>query len=305
MAMKSGHLPGRETMISVKQATSPARRRGIMFAVLAIIGLLIAGSQISSAHAATARTAHPAAATDTSGPKPTIVLVHGAWADSGSWNAVTALLQAAGYTVYAPPNPLQGLTYDTATIRHFLHTITGPVVLVGHSYGGEVITSAASGDSQVKALVYDDAYLPARGEDLHDLTTSGSCFYVSDLSSVFNFVPFPGAPTGVADAYVKPSVFPGCFANGLPAREGAVLAATQRPLASSTFTDQSGAPAWKTIPSWDVIGLSDRIVTPAEQLFMANRAGAHITEINAPHLSMISNPEVVASVIIQAAQATS
>jgi len=306
MAMKSGHLPGRETMISVKQATSPARRRGIMFVVLAIIGLLIAGSQVSSAHAAaTARTAHPAAATDTSGPKPTIVLVHGAWADSGSWNAVTALLQAAGYTVYAPPNPLQGLTYDTATIRHFLHTITGPVVLVGHSYGGEVITNAASGDSQVKALVYDDAYMPARGEDLVDLTTTGSCFHVQDLSMVFNFVPFPGAPTGVADTYVKPSVFPGCFANGLPAREGAVLAATQRPLASSTFTDQSGAPAWKTIPSWAVIGLNDHIVTSAEQLFMANRARAHITEINAPHLSMISNPEVVASVIIQAAQATS
>ena len=126
-----------------------------------------------------------------------------------------------------------------------------------------------------------------------------------DFSTVFNFVPFPGAPTGVADAYVKPGVFPGCFANGLPASEAAVLAATQRPLASSTFTDQSGAPAWKTIPSWDVIGLNDHIVTPAEQLFMAKRAGAHITEINAPHLSMISNPGVVASVIIQAARATS
>jgi len=233
------------------------------------------------------------------------VLVHGAWADSGSWNAVTALLQSAGYTVYVPPNPLQGLSYDTATIADFLHTITGPIVLVGHSYGGEVITNAATGDSQVKALVYDDAYLPAQGEDLAGLTTAGSCFATSDFSAVFNFAPFPGAPSGVSDAYVKQSVFPGCFANGLPAGEGAVLAATQRPLASSTFTDQSGAPAWKTIPSWDVIGLNDHIVTAAEQLFMAKRAGAHITEINAPHLSMISNPGVVASVIIQAAQATS
>ncbi len=292
-------------MISVKPATRPARRRGIMFAVLAITGLLIAGNQVSSAHAATVRTAHATAATGISGPKPTIVLVHGAWADSGSWNAVTALLQAAGYTVYTPPNPLQGLAYDTATIADFLHAITGPIVLVGHSYGGEVITNAATGDSQVKALVYDDAYLPAQGEDLAGLTTAGSCFYVPDLSSVFNFVPFPGAPSGVLDAYVKQSVFPGCFANGLPAGEGAVLAATQRPLASSTFTDQSGVPAWKTIPSWDVIGLNDHIVTAAEQLFMAKRAGARITEINAPHLSMISNPGVVASVIIQAAQATS
>ena len=292
-------------MISVKAATRSARRRGIVVAVLAITGLLIAGSQVSSAHAATVRPARAAATTRTSGPKPTIVLVHGAWADSGSWNAVTALLQSAGYTVYAPPNPLQGLAIDTATLADFLqHTVTGPIVLVGHSYGGEVITNAATGDSQVKALVYDDAYLPAQGEDLADLTTAGSCFAVADLSTVFNFVPDPVSPSG-AVAYVKQSVFPGCFTNGLPAREGAALAATQRPLASSTFTDPSGVPAWKTIPSWDVIGLNDHVVTPAEQLFMAKRAGAHITEISAPHLSMISNPGVVASVIIQAAQATS
>ena len=106
------------------------------------------------------------------------------------------------------------------------------------------------------------------------------------------------------DAYVTPSVFPGCFANGLPASEGVVLAVTQRPLATSTFTDPSGVPAWQTIPSWDIIGMNDRIITPAEQLFMADRAGARITEIKAPHLSMISDPEAVASVIIQAAQAT-
>ena len=292
----------------IKLASRPARTRLLIMAVVvALAGLLATAAQASSAHAATVRTEHAAAVTGTGSAKPTIVLVHGAWADSGSWNAVTALLQRAGYTVYAPPNPLRGLTYDTATIADFLHmhTITGPIVLVGHSYGGEVITNAATGDSQVRALVYDDAYLPAQGEDLADLTTTGSCFAVSDYSSVFNFVPFPGAPAGVADAYVLPSVFPGCFANGLPASEAAVLAATQRPLASSTFTDQSGVPAWKTIPSWDVIGLNDNVVTPAEQLFMAKRAGAHITEINAPHLSMISNPGVVASVIIQAAQATS
>ena len=290
----------------IKLASRLARTRLlIMTVVVALAGLLATAAQADSAHAATVRTEHAAAVTGTGSAKPTIVLVHGAWADSGSWNAVIGLLQHEGYTVYAPPNPLQGLTYDTATIADFLHTITGPIVLVGHSYGGEVITNAATGDSHVKALVYDDAYLPAQGDDLADLTTTGSCFAVSDYSRVFNFVPFPGAPAGVADAYVKPSVFPGCFANGLPASEAAVLAATQRPLASSTFTDQSGVPAWKTIPSWDVIGLNDNVVTPAEQLFMAKRAGAHITEINAPHLSMISNPRVVASVIIQAAQATS
>jgi pimeloyl-ACP methyl ester carboxylesterase len=157
----------------------------------------------------------------------------------------------------------------------------------------------------VKALVYDDACLPAKGEDLQDLTTAGSCFYLpsSELSTVFNFVSYPGAPSGT-DAYVKPSVFPGCFANGLPAAEAAVLAATQRPLATNAFADPSGTPAGATIPSWDIVGMNDHIVTPAEQLFMAHRAHTHLTEVSAPHLSMISNPGVVASVIIHAAQAT-
>ncbi|MGH3399265.1 MAG: alpha/beta hydrolase, partial [Streptosporangiaceae bacterium] len=218
------------------------------------------------------------------------MLVHGAWADAGSWNAVIARLQRAGYTVDAAPNPLQGLSYDSVTIADFPHAISGPIVLVGHSYGGTVITNAAVGDKQVKALVYDDAYLPAKGETLVDLTKPGSCFAVKNPASVLNFVPFPGAPSGVADAYVKPSVFPGCFANGLPASEGKVLAAAQRPLASSALTDESGVPAWKTIPSWAIIGTADRVITPAEQLFMAHRAHAHITKVHAPHLSMIFQP---------------
>ena len=275
----------------------------VMAGAVAIAGVLFASSQAGPAHAATARTAAEVTA-KTDAVKPTIVLVHGAWADSGSWDAVARILQDDGYTVYAPPNPLQGLTYDTATVTGFLHSISGPVVLVGHSYGGEVITNAAAGDSQVKALVYDDAYLPAQGESLESLTTAGSCFAVPDPTTVFNFATFPGAPSGVYDAYVKLSVFPGCFANGLPASEGAVLAATQRPLATSTLTDQSGTPAWATIPAWDIVGLDDHVITPAQQLFMAHRAHAHVTQVSAPHLSMISNPATVARVIIQAAQAT-
>ena len=291
--------------MSVKLAARPARTRLIiMAAVLALAGLLATAGQAGSARAATARTEHAAAVTGTGSAKPTIVLVHGAWADAGSWNAVIGLLQRAGYTVYAPPNPLEGLTIDTATLADFLQPITGPIVLVGHSYGGEVITNAATGNSQVKALVYDDAYLPKQGEDLTVLTTPGSCFAVQDPSTVLNVVADPVSPSG-AVAYVKPTVFPGCFANGLPASAGAVLAATQRPLATSTFTDPSGVPAWQTIPSWDIVGTADHIITPAEQLFMANRAHARITEVNAPHLSMITDPGVVASVISQAAQATS
>jgi pimeloyl-ACP methyl ester carboxylesterase len=239
------------------------RPRVVVMAAVAAIGSLLIASQVGTAHASPARAAHLTAATGAAGAaKPTIVLVHGAWADSGSWNAVTAILQRDGYTVYAPSNPLEGLAYDTATIADFLHTLTGSIVLVGHSYGGAVITNAATGDSQVKALVYDDAFLPAQGEDLESLTTAGSCLAVSDPSTVLNFVPVPGAPAGVVDAYVKPSVFPGCFANGLPAGEAAVLSATQRPLATSTLTDPSGVPAWQTIPSWAVIGMADHVITP-------------------------------------------
>jgi pimeloyl-ACP methyl ester carboxylesterase len=254
------------------------------------------------ASTATARPAHARAKKDVA--KPTVVLVHGAWADSGSWDRVIRRLQRAGYTVYAPPNPLQGLKTDSDTIADFLATIPGPIVLVGHSYGGAVITNAAVGDSQVKALVYVDAFLPAQGERLVDLTTAGSCFAVPDLNTVFNFVPIPGFPMGDQDAYVKQSVFPGCFANGLPASEGAALAATQRPLATGALTDVSGVPAWLTVPSWAVVGTADRVIPLAGQLAMARRAHAHIIEVRAPHLSMISAPDVVSRVITQAARAT-
>ncbi|MFZ0190360.1 MAG: alpha/beta hydrolase [Streptosporangiaceae bacterium] len=271
-------------------------RFGLLAAVLAVAGLFAATAQIASA--SPSRIA--------AGPKPTIVLEHGAWADSGSWNGVVQRLQHDGYTVYAPPDPLQGLKYDTATLKDFLGTIPGPIVLVGHSYGGMVITNAATGNKNVKALVYDDAFIPAKGDTAGSLSGArpGSCLAVANPATVFNLVPFPGAPKGVVDAYVKPSVFPGCFANGLPASEGAVLAATQRPLATSVLTDKSGVPAWKTIPSWAIVGTADHVIPPAEQLFMAKRAGAHITEVHAPHLSMISNPEVVTETIIAAAQAT-
>ena len=274
----------------------------IVAAVLALAGLLLATIPGSSARAA----AHPARAAAAGGPKPTIVLVHGAWADSGSWNAVTALLQAAGYVVDAPPNPLRGLSFDSGYLADFLSTISGPVVLVGHSYGGMVITNAATGNPGVKALVYDDAYIPDITDTLLGLTIakSGSCL-AGDTATIFNPVPYPGAPSGDADLYVKQSVFPGCFANGLPAAQARVLAATQRPLAASTLTEPSGPPAWKSIPSWAIIGTADHVIPLAEQLDMAHTADAHVTEISAPHLSMISDPAAVAAVIIRAARATS
>jgi pimeloyl-ACP methyl ester carboxylesterase len=280
----------------------------VLAAVLAVAGLLFAvAGQTGPAHAATGRAAQASAASWTGGPKPIIVLVHGAWADSGSWNGVIWRLQAAGYTVYAPPNPLRGVSYDSAYLADFLSqpALAGqPVVLVGHSYGGFVITNAATGNPNVKALVYDDAFIPAQGDTLLGLASAqpGSCL---NPATSFNGAPYPGSPTGDFDLYVKASVFPGCFANGLPPAEGAVLAATQRPLAYSVLTDPSGPPAWTTIPSWAIVGTADHVLPPAEQLVMAQNADASVTEINAPHLSMISDPGVVASVIIQAARATS
>jgi pimeloyl-ACP methyl ester carboxylesterase len=291
-------------------ASRPTRPRLIFIAVvLAVAGLLTAvAGQPGSAYAATARTASAGAASWTGGTRPVIVLEHGAWADGSSWNQVLANLQADGYTVYVPPNPLRGVAADSAYLKDFLTqnaNLAGkPVVLVGHSYGGFVMTNAATGDSEVKALVYVDAYIPAHGDTLKSLTTSGSCF-AADPATVFDFVPYPGAPAGDADLYVKQSVFPGCFANGLPASEGAALAATQRPLAASALDEQSGVPAWAAIPSWDVIGTADHIIPATAQLAMAHQAKARITEINAPHLSMISNPGAVTRVIEQAAHGTS
>jgi pimeloyl-ACP methyl ester carboxylesterase len=230
------------------------------------------------------------------------VLEHGAWANTASWDGVIQRLQADGYTVYAPPNPLRGLPNDSAYLADFLHSIAGPIILVGHSYGGAVITNAATGDSQVKALVYVDAFAPAQGQTLVQLLAAhpGSCAVPANLT----VVPFPGAPAGVGDAYIKQSVFPSCMANGLTAAEAQVQAATQAPIATIALTQPTGVPAWKTIPSWAVVGTADHAIPLALQLAMAENAHAHITEVDAPHLSMISDPGVVTSVILQAVGAT-
>jgi pimeloyl-ACP methyl ester carboxylesterase len=276
-------------------------RLAVAGASLAIAGTLLGVGLVGPATAATGRASSSSAV---AAPKPTIVLVHGAWADSSSWNGVIERLQALGYTVDAPPNPLSGVSSDSAYLSDFLSTISGPVILVGHSYGGFVITNAATGNSQVKALVYDDAFIPAAGDTPQSLSAAmpGSCL----TSTALNFVPYPGAPSGDSDVYVKQSVFPGCFANGLPASAGAALAAEQRPPVASILADTlTTAPAWQTIPSWAIVGTADHVIPPAEQVVMAHRAGARITEIHAPHLSMISDPAAVTSVIVDAARAGS
>ena len=273
-------------------------------AALAIAGTLLGAGLAGTATAAT----HPATAASHRGappaPKPTIVLVHGAWADGSSWNSVVEDLQRLGYTVDVPPNPLRGVADDGAYLSDFLSTIAGPIVLVGHSYGGFVITQAATGNAQVKALVYDDAFIPAAGDTPLSLSSAepGSC--LADPSTALNFVPYPGAPAGAEDAYIKQSAFADCMANGLPAAEAAQLGAEQRPLTTAALTEASGVPAWLTIPSWAIVGTADHAIPPAEQLAMAKAAGAHITEVDAPHLSMVSNPGTVTHVILEAVHAT-
>ena len=277
--------------------------RRVTYLSLTVAAALIAGLAITLTTASSQAKTH---ATRATAPRPTVVLVNGAWANSAAWSGVIARLQTEGFTVEAPPNPLQSLTGDAATIADLLKTIKGPIVLVGHSYGGAVITNAATGNRNVKALVYVDAFAPAKGESVLALDSSqpGSALGAGP-AKVFNFVPFPGANEGDAELYVKPAIFEQAFANGLPAKEGAVLAATQSPAVYSALTAPSGTPAWKTIPSWYVLGTIDEAIPPAIQLFMARRIHAHITRVRAGHLSMVAAPGVVATVITAAARSTS
>jgi len=279
-------------------STNRTLRRLRLALLAALVVILVLPMSIASAAPAPAQQAHH--------PKPTVVLLHGAWADSSSWSDVVRRLQDDGYPVVVPPNPLRGLLADTAYLSSFLQTIDGPIVLVGHSYGGAVITNAATGNTNVKALVYVNAFVPDQGETVLQLVAAqpGSALAVADPTTVFKLVPYPGSPPGDFDAYILQNVFPGAFANDLPRRTARVLAATQRPAALSAFATPSGPPAWASIPSWDVVGTADHVIPPAEQLIMANRAHARITRVDASHLSMISRPGTVADVIRAAARAT-
>lgn len=289
-------------------ARSRRARATLTIAAVAAAGLLAAGLAAGPATASAAGGAVTGQQDNwPGGARPVIVLEHGAWADSSSWNEVIARLRQAGFTVYAPPNPLRGLPEDAAYLKDFLMqnaALAGqPVVLVGHSYGGAVITNAAAGDPLVKALVYVDAFIPDNGQSIGGLLGAmpGSC--IADPAS-YNGVPYPDAPPSVADVYLQPGKFPGCFASGLPAARAAVLAATQRPLSSKAVGDASGTPAWATIPSWAVVGTADKVIPPAELLAMAAHAGAAVTKVNAGHLSLITAAATVARVIIKAAEAT-
>ncbi|WP_411111085.1 alpha/beta fold hydrolase [Streptomyces sp. c-19] len=265
-------------------------------------------SLLGAAPAAPARPASSPAAADTDtdtdrhGPKPTIILVHGAFADASSWSGTIRRLQRAGYPVLAPANPLRGLAADTAYLRSVLAAVEGPVVLVGHSYGGAVISGAALGDRRVKALVYIAAFTPDKGESAAELAAK---FPGSTLGDAVNprSYPLPGGGTGT-ELVIERAKFHGQFAADVPAADAAVMAATQRPVATAALEEKAGEAAWRTIPSWALIATADKNIPPAAEWWMARRAGSHITEVDASHAVAVSRPAVVTHVILAAARAT-
>jgi pimeloyl-ACP methyl ester carboxylesterase len=264
-----------------------------MSAVLVLVALVFSGG----GHAA-------AGVQKSSGPRPTIVLVHGDWADASSWNDVITPLQDRGFTVVAPPNTLRGPSQDAPYLASYLQTIPGPIVLVAHSYGGFVITNAATGNPNVKALVYIDAFAPDENETALDLVGSTTSCVNDD--GAFNAVPFSGG----LDLYLHWEADPPyagfrqCFANGVDEQTARLLAAGQRPASAAQFDDPSGVPAWKTIPSWALLGTRDHVIPPALQEAMYERADARITRVRAGHLTPITRPGAVVRVILSAVEST-
>ena len=238
--------------------------------------------------------------TDADHVKPTIVLVHGAFADASSWNGVTERLQRRGYNVLATANPLRGLTSDSAYLASLLQQIPGPIVLVGHSYGGAVLTNAATHADNVVGLVYVAAFAPAEGEVLSQVEAGSTD---SVLNSALVPFTYPSGGSTAVELIVDPAKFRDVFAADLSRKDAALLAAGQRPAAALAFNEPSGPPAWATLPSWAVVATGDKAAGADIVRAQAKRAGATITEVRASHVVLVSKPNVVADVIITAARA--
>lgn len=268
--------------------------------------VLAAAGLAGAAAAVAAAAGTPAEARSADGSRhrrPTIVLVHGAWADAGSWSGVIIRLERLGHTVRAVPNLLQGPRADAASVRAFLDSVDGPIVLVAHSYGGNVITDAAAGHPRVRALVLVAGFLPAEGESL------------GGLASRPVREPLPAAPvvavpivradgTVSSDLYLDPARFREVFAADVSAERAAVLAATQRPAAAEVLTQTTVAAAWRTIPSWYLLTRDDLSLSPETQRFMADRAGATTVEVDASHAVAVSRPDAVVRLITDAVTTT-
>jgi pimeloyl-ACP methyl ester carboxylesterase len=235
---------------------------------------------------------------------PTIVLVHGAWADATGFDPEIRALRERGFTAIGFANPLRDLAGDATYLAEFLRTLTGPVVLVGHSYGGNVISMAATGNDQVKALVYLNGWMCDEGESQQQLLER---FEGSLVGPSIRPVPYTG-PDGTegADLYLDRDAFREAFAADVDPETAAVMAAAQRPYAAAAFAGTpSGPPAWKTLPCWYLLGTQDKAIPPALQRFMAERANATIVEVPASHVSFVSQPEAATQLILRAVEAAS
>lgn len=275
-----------------------ARRSLSLAVVLSAASLIAAGPSVASESGDSPKSGDSA--------KPTVVLVHGSWADASSWHEVIQSLQAQGYPVVATANPLRSLSGDSDYLATRLTTIKGPIILVGHSYGGAVITNAAAGNPNVKSLVYIAAFAPDKGENVLQLAAKYPGSRLSDdpkapVPTALNAVPLSSDPTDV-DLYVKPDKFNEVFlSDRVTASRANALAASQRPSTALSFSEPSKAAAWKAIPSWYLVATDDRTIGTENLRFMAKRAGSTTVEVNAPHDVMETNPGDVTDLILQAA----
>ncbi|WNL44272.1 alpha/beta hydrolase [Dyella sp. BiH032] len=262
-----------------------------LFAGLAMAAAMVAGQS------AFAQTAMPMQMPD----KAYIVLVHGAFADGSSWNDVARILRKDGYFVIAAANPLRGVKSDGQYVASLVGALKGPVVLVGHSYGGSVITEAANGRPNVKALVYVSAFSPDTGETVAGLAGK---FPGSTLGQAL--APAVTLPDGSKDLYILQDKFRAQFAADVPAPQAALMAVTQRPVTEAALNEPSGEAAWKTLPSWHIYGSADKNIPPEAMAFMAMRAHARDVVVvkGASHVVMVSHPDAVARLIEEAAKAT-
>jgi pimeloyl-ACP methyl ester carboxylesterase len=237
-------------------------------------------------------------------PRPTVILVHGAWGDATAFVSVIRALRDRGFTTVGFANPLRHLSSDAAYLATFLRSLSGPLVLVGHSYGGAVISNAATGNEHVQALVYLNGWMPDEGESIQNLIDS-EIFQGSLIPAAIRPLPFtnPDGSEGV-DLYLDQDLFPGAFAGDVDAQTAAVMAAAQRPWSAGAAATPSGPPAYRSIPSWYLLGTQDRAIPPAAQRFMAERGGATIHEVPASHASMVSQPEAAMRLILTAIEAT-
>jgi pimeloyl-ACP methyl ester carboxylesterase len=232
--------------------------------------------------------------------QPTVVLVHGAFADGSSWNGVIERLQAQGLQVTAPANPLRGIAIDSAYIGSLLDQIPGPVLAVAHSYGGAVITNAATNANNVVGLVYVAAFAPDEGETVGAIASNSTDSVVLPALVELQYPTGEGQEQTATEFTIDPEKFHEVFAADLNVEQTVLMAATQRPLSGLPFSEPTGVPAWKKLPSWAVVSSGDKVVGTDAVRSMAERAGATITEAEGSHVIMISQPEIVTEVILTA-----